>query len=88
MGQITPIACGITGRAFRIKNEVRLKRADDNYENYVKELMENQGYTKEQAEKLDASTMSACAIPIIDNQQVVGIVYADATNADFLPKNA
>ena len=82
-GQITPIACGITGRAFRVKGEVRLKRADSNYENYLNEIMANQGYTRQQAEKLDPSTMSGYAYPIFDNQQVLGIVYADATNADF-----
>lgn len=83
-GRLTPISCGITGRAYRTKKPVRLRRANDDVDAYIQELIEAQGFTEEQARNIDPSTMSGYAAPLLSaDSTVVGIVYADAVDRDF-----
>lgn len=83
-GRVTPVSCGITGRAYRMKKPVLLKRGNNDINAYIQELMETQGFTQEQAGSVDHSTMSGYAFPLTDpNGTVEGIVYADAVDPDF-----
>lgn len=83
-GRQTPISCGITGKAYRLKEAVRLQRASDNYEEYIRELVEHQGFTEDQARSVDSATMSGYAVPLFfaDGSEA-GIVYADAVERSF-----
>ena len=82
-GRLISIHCGITGQAFRTGSPFRLLRNDESYESYLKELVENQGFTEEQAKLVDRSTQSGYALPLVGEKAVMGIVYADATQVDF-----
>lgn len=84
VGRLTPVSCGITGRAYRMKKPVDLRRGNDDVNAYIQQLMETQGFTEEQARAVDHSTMSGYAFPLAaPDGTVEGIVYADAVAPDF-----
>jgi hypothetical protein len=84
VGRLTPISCGITGRAYRTKEPADLQRASDNTEEYIRILVVSQGFTEAQARSVDHSTMSGYAAPLLSaDGSVAGIVYADAISPDF-----
>ena len=84
-GRLTPISCGITGRAYRTKEPADLQRASDNTEEYIRVLVASQGFTDEQARNVDHSTMSGYAAPLLSaDGSVAGIVYRGRDLAGFL----
>lgn len=76
-------ACGITGNAIKSKAFVVATRQNDDYSRYLKELVEAQGYREEEAKKLNPATMSWVALPLVESQKVVALIYCDATVRDF-----
>jgi hypothetical protein len=85
-GRTFPIECGIIGKAFREKKACVARRKDDNYENYVKELVEEWGYSEKAARDLNPSSMAWMAVPLFNHRDakiVEGIVYIDAIDRDF-----
>jgi hypothetical protein len=77
---------GIIGLAFRCKEATVAVRKGSDTEQYVRELVEDWGYTEDDARKRDMSAMTWMAIPLCsspDNSKVVAIVFLDATDPEF-----
>jgi hypothetical protein len=77
---------GIIGKAYREQKACVGSRKNDDYETYIKELVEEWGYTEAEARKLNPSSKSWMAVPLLnllDQRKVEGIVYIDAVEKDF-----
>jgi hypothetical protein len=85
VGRRFPANAGIIGRAFRENDNFVSQRENDNYEEYVKELVESWNYTEDLARLLNPAVMSWMAVPFHDpvRRKVEGILYLDSTNRDF-----
>jgi len=84
-GRKFSVSCGIIGEAFRRKETLAATRQSADTEGYVKELIEDWGYTESDARKRDHSAMSWLAIPLEsgDKKRVEGIVYCDSVDPEF-----
>jgi hypothetical protein len=76
---------GIIGKAFREKKACVGRRKNDDYESYIKELVEVWGYTDVDARKLNPASKAWMAVPLVHSldQKVVGIVFIDSVERDF-----
>jgi hypothetical protein len=83
-GRTFPVQSGIIGKAFRSKQALVAKRKNSDSRKYVEELVEEWGYTPEDAAQRDMSSMTWMAVPLEGKDgSIDGIVYLDATDAEF-----
>lgn len=84
-GRVFPAQSGIIGRALREKKPLVASRKNTDYLNYIQELVNEWGYTPEDARRRDPATMAWMAVPLTNQQngQVEGIVYLDSTDPGF-----
>jgi hypothetical protein len=76
---------GIIGKAYRENSVFVGRRANDDYEEYVNELIREWNYTSAQARHLNPGVMEWMAVPLFDSdkQRVAAVVYLDATKREF-----
>lgn len=84
-GRRFPVQSGITGKAFRSEATFSAKRHGATQEAYVAELVRDWNYTAADARQVNAWTRSWFAVPINDGSAgpIVGVLYLDATDANF-----
>ena len=78
--------CGAVGEALRLKQPVSGKRANDNYEEYVKELIQDHHFTEKDARKMDRDTMCWMANPFFvegNDDKVEAVLYLDSVDREF-----
>lgn len=81
------IRSGITGQAVREKSPIVAYRENDNYEQYVKELVSKWSFPEDEARKLSIDKYSFMAVPIFGKQQeVIAVVYLDSIEKNFFQK--
>lgn len=84
----TPSNCGVIGLALSTKQMAVGARDDFNLETYRSELVKKWHYSDAAARKLDGSTMSWLAIPLVSvNNEVAGVIYVDSAIRDFFSEN-
>lgn len=76
-------SCGITGKAIKNNSFVVAKRRNDDYSLYLKELLDSHDYREDEAKRLNPATMSWAAMPLMNEQKLVAVIYCDATVRDF-----
>jgi GAF domain-containing protein len=74
---------GLAGRVLKNGSAYSASRAAANHEAYVRELMDEWGYTEAEARARDMSAMSWMAVPLEANGKVEGLLYLDSTRPDF-----
>src|SRR5207237_856519 len=62
-GSKLPAQCGIIGKAFREKQICTAKRKNQDYMGYVRELVQEWGFTEADANKRHPASMAWMAIP-------------------------
>jgi hypothetical protein len=74
---------GLAGRVLLTGSAYAASRAVPNHEAYVKELIEEWGYTEAEARSRDMSAMSWVALPLEHADRIEGLLYLDSTRPDF-----
>lgn len=74
---------GIAGMVYRSGDAFLGKRESDDYEAYIRELVEQWHYGEADARKLDPAAKTWLAIPIQRGSNIEGILYADACEREF-----
>lgn len=84
-GRRFPISVGIVGLAFRAGRPFAAERQNEDSQLFLRELVEEWGYTEKEAKDLDESSRSYMAIPLGGDGEypVYGVVYADSTISGF-----
>jgi hypothetical protein len=78
------IQSGIAGRAARNGTVVDSSRQSDDYEAFIRELIDQWGYTETDARALTSDRRAWMAVPIFNKQErVIGVVYLDSSDKDF-----
>jgi hypothetical protein len=88
--RVFSVHSGIIGRAFREKKACVGRRKNDDYVSYVRELVEDWGYTEAEARKVNPASKAWFAVPLfnhLDQQKVEGIVYLDSVDQDFFTED-
>jgi hypothetical protein len=84
IGREFPVQSGIIGKAYREKSEYLVaNRKSDNYEDYVQELVRVWNYTEQQARDLNPAAMSWMAVPLLDNEEVIAVVFLESHKQNF-----
>jgi hypothetical protein len=85
IGRRVPANAGITGKAYRENVVLVGRRANDDYELYLQELITEWNYTPDQARRLNPAAMEWMAVPLYDadHDRVEAILYLDASKRDF-----
>jgi hypothetical protein len=76
-------SAGLAGRVLRTRSAYSASRAVANHEAYVRELMEEWGYTEAEARGRDMSAMSWMAVPLEHSGRIEGLLYLDSTRPAF-----
>ena len=80
--------CGILGKAYRTAEPFIAVREQEDYEKYLKELMEKWNYSEEQAKALRIDGKSFMAAPLIgDGNTVEAVLYLDSSRANYFTPN-
>ena len=83
VGRRFPISVGIIGKAARTREMQTGERRASTEDDYMKELVEDWGFTFEMARKIVKGRQSFIAVPIMDEAGTpVGVVYADSTEKE------
>lgn len=84
-GRVFPMQCGIAGYVHRMGSPFAARRSEEDYEGYVRELMEDWGYTEDDARKLNPATKAWMAVPLVapPKSKILGILYIDSTDRDY-----
>jgi len=85
IGRRFPANAGITGKAYRENVMLVGRRANDDYEMYLQELIKEWNYTPDQARQLNPAAMEWMAVPFhdVDRGRVDAVLYLDASKRDF-----
>jgi hypothetical protein len=85
IGRRFPINAGIIGKAYREKDVFVGRRANDDYDAYVQELVRDWNYTEERAKKLNPGVKEWMGVPIHDanRDRVEAVLFLDATERHF-----
>lgn len=84
VGRRFSIQSGIIGKAIREKKPFVGTRRNDNYAEYIGELVSFWSYTEEDAKKLSQDRMSWLAVPIFyRNKKAEAVVYLDSAERGF-----
>jgi hypothetical protein len=77
---------GIIGKAYRENTVLVARRANDDYEQYIQELVREWNYTEDQARHLNPGVMEWMAVPLFDPDaaKVQAVLYLDSSRRDFL----
>jgi hypothetical protein len=88
-GRKSAIQCGIVGFVYRTQAEtgMAMDRTNDDYEKFISEMVENWGYTREDAAKLNRETMTWMAVPLFNKSRIVCILYGDACVRGFFTED-
>lgn len=83
-GRLFPVGQGITGRAIRTGDLMRLHRpADETSESYVNMLKAEYGYTAQEANEVSKDRRSMLAVPIAGSSgDTVAVLYLDSVKCD------
>ena len=84
-GRQFSVNAGIIGRAYRENIVLVARRANDDYQMYLQELVRDWNYTEEQARHLNPAAMEWMAVPLFDRdaQKVQAVLYLDASKRGF-----
>jgi hypothetical protein len=82
-GRRFPSNAGLAGRVLRTGAAYAASRQVANHEAYVRELIDEWGYTEDAARSRDMSAMSWMAVPMEHRDNVEGLLYLDSTVAGF-----
>lgn len=91
-GRVFPVGSGIIGKLYRECSAtsdhryLHSQRKHENHEQYINELVNDWGYTDQEARKRDPSSMSWMAVPLSEGgneKQILAIVYLDSVLGDF-----
>lgn len=82
-GRRFPVNAGLVGRVLKTRAAYAASRQVANHEGYVRELVDEWGYTEEAARSRDMSAMSWIAVPMEHRDIVEGLLYLDSTVAGF-----
>ena len=76
---------GISGRAFRLGAVVTARRRNTDHDQFLHEMVEDWGFSAEEAKALSGDRMAWMAVPIKDeaNDAVIGVVFFDSSNPDY-----
>jgi len=85
IGRRFPANAGIIGKAYRENVVLVGRRANDDYELYLQELITEWNYTPDQARRSNPAAMEWMAVPFYDadHDRVEAILYLDASKRDF-----
>ena len=85
IGRRFPANAGIIGKAFRENVVLVGRRANDDYELYLQELITEWNYTPDQARRSNPASMEWMAVPLYDSDRdrVQAILYLDASKRGF-----
>jgi len=86
IGRRFPANAGIIGKTYRENVVLVGRRANDDYELYLQELITEWNYTPDQARQLNPAAMEWMAVPFYDadHGRVEAILYLDSSKRDFL----
>lgn len=88
-GRRFPSSVGIIGRAFRLQEPFAADRRNPDPKLFVKELIEDWGYTEKSAREIDDSSQCWLAIPLGGgSDKLYGILYADSDVEGFFDEDA
>jgi hypothetical protein len=59
------------------------RRASEDFEGFIRELVREWGFTEEDARALSPDRRSWMAVPIVGRKGVVAVVYLDSSAPDF-----
>ena len=83
-GRKFSIRSGIVGRTIREKSAFAASRINDNYEEYIHELVHEWAYPEHDARALKSDRQSWMAVPIFGSKKrVIGVVYLDSVEREF-----
>jgi hypothetical protein len=84
-GRVFPMQSGIAGHVYRMGRPFAARRSEEDYEGYVRELMRDWHYTKQDARKLNPSTRAWMAVPLLapPASKILGILYIDSRDRDY-----
>jgi hypothetical protein len=81
------VRSGIIGRAVREKAAFAFSRQNDDYEEFIRELVRNWSYTEADALKLKRDRKSWMAVPIFGlHDTIVAVVFLDSNHSTFFTK--
>jgi hypothetical protein len=85
VGRKFPANAGIIGKAYRENVVFVARRVNDDYENYLRELVKDWNFTPERAAFLNPGVMEWMAIPFPDPDQnrVAAVLYLDSNRRNF-----
>jgi hypothetical protein len=85
VGRQFPMNAGIIGKAYRENDVFVGRRQNDNYDDYVRELVTDWNFTERRARMLNPATMEWMAVPLSTGPraQVEAVLYLDANCRDF-----
>jgi hypothetical protein len=89
IGRRFPINAGIIGRAYNEKDAFVGRRANDDYQGYVQELVKDWNYTEDRAKLLNPGVREWMGVPIYDagRDTVEAVLFLDATERDFFTED-
>jgi hypothetical protein len=79
--------CGILGQAYRTGKPLVAVREQENYEEYIKELVAKWNYSEDQAKALRLDGRSFMAVPLNGTEGVEAVLYLDSSKANFFTVN-
>jgi hypothetical protein len=84
-GRQFPANSGIIGKAYRENTVLVARRANDDYQLYLQELVREWNYTEDQARLLNPGAMEWMAVPIFDpdSATVQAVLFLEASKRDF-----
>jgi hypothetical protein len=87
VGRRFPINAGIIGKAYRENDVLIGRRQNDDYDDYIRELVRDWNYTEARARSLNPATREWMAVPISTgagaDAQVEAVLYLDANCRQF-----
>jgi hypothetical protein len=79
--------CGILGDAYRTGKVILAVREQEDYEGYIKELVEKWHYSEDQARALNPNARSFMAVPLSGEDGVEAVLYVDSTKLNYFTEN-
>jgi hypothetical protein len=84
-GRRFPVQCGIVGQAFRARQQHVGKRSNIDYEDFVKEMIDEWNFSDADARKLNPASKAWVATPLLadSSQPPKAVVFLDSTDSEF-----
>ncbi len=83
-GRRFSVRSGIVGKSVRERNPIRASRQNDDYEQFVDELVSEWSYTREDAQALSHDRRAWMAVPILGTESdVVAVVFLDSYDREL-----